>query len=472
MAAEAALVFDLGTTNWKAGLFCPGEKPLLSSQRVETVCDEDGYAVYHPEALWQAVCRMAQAFPAKLRRRVTHVGVTGMAEAGLLVDRQDGHPLTPILPWSDPRGGSCVERIPDCFAQTGLPKHGKYSLMKLAALRSRCDVNAAWWLGVPEYVLWRMTGVRQTDPTLAARTYAYRVDEGCWNRSLLHALDIDEAVFAPVAPTGAPAGIVKAPWGLAPDAEAAICGHDHLAAAYALDALNEHTVFLSAGTAQVVLSVTHIAALEKAHRDSGVSYGPLPKGQGWACLGSIQAGGGSMNHWQEWLGLERDAWWTLAQAQSCEPVSLVYLPYLAGSGAPHMDPTAVGWMCGLTQQTTRAQLVQAVIQGVALETRWVMEHMGMKGRAIRAVGGLARQQAYMQRLANALDAEVSCPACEEATLEGAAMLTLGKRWHCEDGTLYRPNASRESWERAYCTYNDMVEYCLNSNKESERHEKV
>ncbi len=98
--------------------------------------------------------------------------------------------------------------------------------------------------------------------------------------------------------------------------------------------------------------------------------------------------------------------------------------------------------------------------------------MGMKGRAIRAVGGLARQQAYMQRLANALDAEVSCPACEEATLEGAAMLTLGKRWHCEDGTLYRPNASRESWERAYCTYNDMVEYCLNSNKESERHEKV
>ena len=471
MAIDAVLSLDLGTTNWKAGLYEPGRPPLIRSCAVVTTQDEKGYPVYLPEELWRSVCGLVAGFPPEALARVAYVGVSGMAEAGLLLDRATGRAMTPIVPWSDPRGLPHMACVPDRFAQTGLPKHSKYSLFKLLALAEENDISGAWWLGVPEYVAWRITGVRQTDPTLAARTYAYHVTEGCWDSALLCSLGLSEDIFPPVAPTGAGMGEARALPGVPARASVSVCGHDHLAAAYALDALGEGELFLSAGTAQVLLGLLPEGPLGEQQRRSGLSFGPSPAGKGWVCLGSIQSAGGSINSWRTWLGLSQDEWWKLAQDASREASPLMYLPYLAGSGAPHLNPRACGALLGLRQEHTREDIVRGVLQGVCRESRWVMEKLGWKDRRVIAAGGLSRQPAYMQALCNTLGMPIHCPACAEATLEGAAMLACGARWAVDAAeTVYEPLRRGTEWDEQHRRYVRWAERLLELQREDDDHD--
>lgn len=471
MATEATLAFDLGTTNWKAGLFMPGQPPLVRSCPVVMTRDVRGNAVYSPDDLWHAVCELTAGFPQELLTRVTHVGVSGMAEAGLLLRRGSGEPLSPVLPWSDPRGLAHMARVPDRFMQTGLPKHSKYSLFKLLALAEETDLRSSWWLGVPEYVAWRISGVRATDPTLAARTYAYDAARSCWDVALLRSLGMEEELFAPVFPTGASIGTARALPGVPSKATVSICGHDHLAAAYALDGLGEDKLFLSAGTAQVILRWSDASPFREQEHASGLSYGPSPTGEGWVCLGSLQSAGGSVNRWRAWLGLSVEDWWLAAKDAPREVSPLLYLPYLAGSGAPHLDPTATGALLGLRQNDTHTEIVRGVLQGIGWETRWVMERMGKNVSEVVAAGGLSRQPAYMQTLANALGRPMRCPGCLEATLEGAAMLAAGAHWEAAGETQhYLPQERSDAWERQYRRYCRAADRLLKWQKEDDDHD--
>lgn len=475
MATDAVLALDIGTTNWKAGVFRSSEAPLLRSTPTKIRTDAQNLPVYDPEELWQAVCELINGFPAEVLRRVTQIGVTGMAEAGLLLDRRTMQPLCPILPWSDRRGVPHLGAVDDRFLQTGLPKHSKYSLFKVLALAQDHSLADTLWLGVPEYVVYRLTGVQQTDPTLAARTYAYHVPNGQWDTDCLDALGLPHDLFPPVQPTGAAAGVVTGLNGLADGVTAAVCGHDHLAAAHALNALNADSVFVSAGTAQVMLGFLPNAALTETEHLSGLSYGPSPTGEpGWVCLGSIQSAGGSVNHWRTWLGLSHEDWWRLAaHPASASHTELLYLPYLAGSGAPHLDPLASGALLGLRQEHSQAHVVRGITEGIAFETRWILERMGLSGRSLTAAGGLSRREPYMQTLANALGQPVNCPACEEATLEGAAMLACGERLNpVPTARRFVPAADPSPWQRQYQRFCSFSETVLNMERKLHDHENV
>lgn len=445
-----SLALDIGTTNWKAGLFGAGLQPLIRSLPVRSRMDESGAAVFDADGLWAAVEELVLGFPADARSQVKNVGITGMAEAGLLIDRQTGRALTPVFPWNHPCGQRFLPVVEDRFLTTGLPRHSKYSLFKILSLKESVRLEQTYWLGVPEYVLWKLTGVRQTDPTLAARTYAFDILTGSWDHALLERLGIPADLFAAVAQTGTPAGTVNSLWGLHPKALAAVCGHDHLCAAHALDALGDDRICLSAGTAQVMLGWLPQRSLTTAMQEGGLSYGPPPAGDGLVVLGSIQAAGGSANLWRQWLQMDADEW-LAAQAERRSPSSLLYLPYTSGSGAPHMNPGAGGCLTGLRMECTRGEIARAVMEGVAWETRWILEQMKLENRTIIAAGGLARQESYMQLLSDALGTQVHAALCGEATLEGAAMLASHERWPIHART-YAPGINRNEWEQAYQRY--------------------
>lgn len=454
---DAVLALDLGTTNWKAGLYREGQEPLIRSMPVRTVQDQTDASVYDPQALWEAVKELVYGFPAEALAQVKYVGLTSMAEAGLLVD-ENGKALSPILPWNDLRGTRYLDAAEDRFNQTGLPKHSKYSLFKLLALREEIPLSSARWMGVPEYVLWKLTGVHQTEPTLAARTYAYDIVNREWDLQCLRHHHLPETLFPPVMPSGMAAGAVKGLSGLHLQATAAVCGHDHLCAAYALDALREDRLCVSAGTAQVMLGLLGCETLTDEQRRSGLSFGPSPAGAGLVVLGSIQSAGGSVNCWREWLNMSPEAWWK-AQEERTAPSDLLYLPYLSGSGAPHMNPLASGMLLGLRRDTSREQIARAVMEGVAFETRWILEQMHLNGRSIIAAGGLSRQSSYMQLLADVLNTRVTASLCQEATLEGAAMLAGGQRWETAS-KIYTPQKERCAWEKQYNRYLRLLPFAL------------
>lgn len=452
------LAVDLGTTHWKAAVFDP-DTGLRHLARIPTpTVEENGWPCYDPRRLLERLRELTDGIPSQVRGGIRAVALSGMAEAGLLVDAKSAEPLTMVWPWFDRRALPVYERLraqalfADRGGVTGLPNAFKYGIYKLLAMREAgCALEGARWLGLVEYAAFLLTGRMAAEPTLAARTYALDINRRAWDLAFLDALGLPQTLFPALTETGAPMGSLKeGALNLAPGLPVCLCGHDHVCAAHAAATLETGDVFLSMGTAQVIL-VTRDRFLPQ-DAASGLSFGPSPVGKPYTCLGSIQSAGGSVNYFKELL-YPGQPFETMMEdaARAPAPTGLMYLPYLAGSGAPHLNAGARGGLMGLSPQTRRGEIAAAVYEGIALETRLVLERMGGEAAGFCAMGGLTRHPRLMQILADVTGLAARTPDMDEGTLYGAARLAAQKALGetllpLADGRVFRPDEERH---RAY-----------------------
>lgn len=102
-----------------------------------------------------------------------------------------------------------------------------------------------------------------------------------------------------------------------------------------------------------------------------------------------------------------------------------FLPYLMGERSPHNDPDARGTFIGLTMDTTRADMTQAVLEGVAFALRDSLEvakALGIEITHTKICGGGAKSPIWKKILANVLGIRVDVPENEEGPSMGGAML--------------------------------------------------
>jgi xylulokinase len=106
---------------------------------------------------------------------------------------------------------------------------------------------------------------------------------------------------------------------------------------------------------------------------------------------------------------------------------LIFLPYLTGEAAPHLDPAARGAWFGLTRRHDRRHLARAVIEGVAFAVRDVVEAAeALAGRAqeIRLSGGAGQARIWRRTLASVLGRRITAAGTGDASARGAALLAL------------------------------------------------
>ena len=104
-----------------------------------------------------------------------------------------------------------------------------------------------------------------------------------------------------------------------------------------------------------------------------------------------------------------------------------FLPYLMGERSPINDTDARGTFTGLSMDSTRADMVQAVLEGVAFALRDSLEvakAIGLKIDRSRLCGGGARSPLWRKMLANILDLPLDIPQTEEGPGYGGAMLAM------------------------------------------------
>jgi xylulokinase len=148
---------------------------------------------------------------------------------------------------------------------------------------------------------------------------------------------------------------------------------------------------------------------------------------GW--VGGISASGGSIEWLRGVLGdpslsyADLDA---LLEGAARPPTGIIYLPYLSGSGSPHSDGRARAAFFGLSAAHSRADLYQAVLEGVAYEAAYIRQAaqnvVGQPIRHILAAGGGTRNRAWMQIRADVLGCPLDVLDQPEMTLLGAALL--------------------------------------------------
>ncbi|TCN01884.1 xylulokinase [Paenibacillus sp. BK033] len=487
---------DIGTTNMKAGLFDERGRLLASANRPNEIrTAADSFSYYDPEQLWGNIAAMIRQLTAgKPGLAVRAIGITSMAESGLLADRSTGKPRSPILPWFERCSldqAKAIEDEVDAFEQfqaTGLRPSFKYGLAKLLWLKERNEdsLRSAVWLSVSSYIASRLTGKVAEDYTLAARSYVFRIAEKQWDAPLLRHFGLEEELLPPVVPTGSAAGSVTSAaagaLGLTAGTQVFLAGHDHVCASLAVGLSPRGGIYNSMGTAETVVGSFGERTLTEADYASGLAYGlhPVPGQLFW--LGGHSSSGGSVEWLREVIGEEKAGYeriLELLDEASPMPSGIIYLPYLSGCGAPAPDPYAKAAFIGLAKSHGRRELLRAVLEGNAYQMesirRCAEAVSGSPIRRLRVVGGGVRNRHWLQIKADVSGIALEVPDIPEAALTGAA-ITAGvgsgvyasfqeaSKAHTGEGSakaVFTPNPERharysELYEHRFLTYSRML----------------
>ena len=250
---------DVGTSRVKAVAFDLAGSALASADRSTPWIRARGLTDMDPHEMARTVRDVAGRVCLAIDDcEIVGLGVTGMAEAGVLLDGAD-RPLAPIFAWHDPRGD--VEMVnreigAETFQRTvGMPLDTQPSLSKLLWLRQHVPntQRAMRFLSVPEWVVFSLGGSPVSELSLASRTGLLDIASAAsWPaaEALLERNLLSELVVA-----GAPAGTAKGPDLPVPLRGAAliVAGHDHQTAAFAVGAVRAGCLLDSLGTAEALV---------------------------------------------------------------------------------------------------------------------------------------------------------------------------------------------------------------------------
>lgn len=430
---------DVGSTHVKAGLFSDDGVTLRVASRVTPVSRAtDGRAEIDPDALWRATAEaLTEVTTSITTEPIGAIGITGMAETGLLIDATHGTIRSRLLPWFDQSAEPQARRLSarsdasTRFKTTGLAPSFKASLAKILWLRDLDPeiIEQARWLGAPEFVAWKLSGAAATDASLAGRTCAFDIARQHWDVEWLTEWQLEPALFAEVLPAGARLGCTDSVSGFLSDIPVAVAGHDHVCAAYGVGAALTDEVFDSMGTAETLLGSFATRSLSDADAALGLMYGchVVPGRLYW--MGGLSAAGGSVEWLRGLLGDAPPSYGTLRallRDAGREPTGLLYFPYLVGATAPHRDSDVRAAIIGLSNQHGRATLARAVLEGLAFELEVVRragEHAA--GRPIHdvvAAGGGTRLTEWLSIKADVSNVTIAPVIEAEAALLGAALL--------------------------------------------------
>jgi xylulokinase len=144
-----------------------------------------------------------------------------------------------------------------------------------------------------------------------------------------------------------------------------------------------------------------------------------------ALYGPTQAGGDSLSWFAELVGLPVSEVAGAAALQAPGADDVIFLPYLQGERAPLWDSQARGALVGLRRSHGTATGARAVLAGVAMSVRHVLEACGVRPQAertLRVAGGASQDLTWNQIRADVTGLTVEVIDQSEASLLGAAML--------------------------------------------------
>lgn len=256
---------DMGSTSTKLLVATlDGRQVLVVSRRSPWTNLDHGRAEMPAERAIAVVRELAAEADERLDAgyRILALGVSGMAEAGVLLDAQ-GTALAPIMAWFDPRGAEQILSTPDAFraeflGRTGLPVGPLASLSKLLHLRDEGIVlEGKTFLNVPEFIVHALGGPRVAEYSLVSRTGLIDQDDSTPWQAALDVLGVDESILGTLVSAGESVGALsdaEMPAGFR-GAALTVAGHDHLVSAVAAGATHTGQLYDSMGTAEALVRV-------------------------------------------------------------------------------------------------------------------------------------------------------------------------------------------------------------------------
>ncbi|GAB0116931.1 xylulokinase [Acidisoma sp. 7E03] len=410
------LGIDLGTSGIKVVLVDDTDAVIAShTETLEVSRPHPGWSEQAPEAWWEAtlcaIDALAQSHPAALAA-VRGIGLSGQMHGAVLLDGA-GAPLRPAILWNDTRSeAECrllEEALPELGTITGNPAMPGFTAPKLLWVRRHepeIFARTAKVLLPKAYLRYRLSGEMIEEMSDAAGTLWLDVGARAWSEQVLAATGLSLDAMPKLVEGSAPAGqlteALRTRWGMAQAPVIAGGAGDNAAGAVGLGAIRPGSAFLSLGTSGVLWVTTDRFRPNPAAAVHAFCHA-LPGL--WHQMGVTLSAAASLSWWSRVTGDKEAA---LLQALPDVPVApseATFLPYLSGERTPHNDGTIRGGFLGLSQDTSRAAMTQAVLEGVAFSFRDCLDALRSAGTEISeadVIGGGSRSGTWIAILASVL----------------------------------------------------------------------
>ncbi len=478
------LALDHGTTSARALVIDATGAVLASAQQeVGLSFPEPGWVEQDPLEMWAAQLATARAALAQAGVRapgVAGIGITNQRETTIVWDRATSEPVAPAIVWQDRRTADYCEELrgAGCEAlvrrKTGLLLDPYFSATKLhwllehiPGVRERAARGELAFGTVDSWLTWRLSGGRRhvTDATNASRTLLYDIHEGSWDDELLELFGVPRELLPEVCDSSGVCGETAADVLGAPVPIAGIAG-DQQAALFGQACTSRGMAKVTYGTGCFLL--LHTGAEAVAAPPGLVCTVALQRAgrRTYALEGSVFVGGAAVQWLRDGLGVVAGGAEATALAGTVTASDgVVFVPALAGLGAPYWEPHARGAIFGITRGTTSAHIARATLEGIAFQVADLYEAetagAGVAPSVVRADGGAASSDLLLQFQADLLGTEVTRAGQPEATAFGAAWLAglatgvwrdeaeVAALWTAGDSFAPSPGADRDELVRAW-----------------------
>lgn len=461
------LVLDVGTSGLRAAVVQPdGSIGVEHRRELLPSSPAPGLVEFDPRAMADAALEVTRAALADAGP-VAAVGVANQRASTVVWDRATGEPVGPGLGWQDLRtAGTCL-----VLQAEGIRVAPNASATKAAHLMDEADPDRSRDLcvgTVDTWLTWVLTDgeVHVTDASNAAVTGLMKGDSSDWDDKVLDALRIPRAALPQVVDSSGVVGLASALAGAPPLASLVGDQQSSLVGQGCVERGMAKITFGTGGMLDLNLGP------ERPRFDRQGEGGCFPivawrrDGQlTWGVEAVMLAAGTNVEWLRDDMGLISTAADSHEVASSCpDSGGVVYVPALLGLGAPRWDYGARGTLLGLTRGSGRAEVVRAVLEGVAQRGADLVDaaeaDTGIEIPVLRVDGGMSDNPTFLQALADATQRPVEVSPVREATTLGAGFLAglavgtwsgwgdIAATWRPRQVVEPRGSFDRDRWREA------------------------
>jgi xylulokinase len=479
---------DIGITGVKAVAF--GEDgDLLSSAYEEypLLFPSPGARELDPRRVIEAASRVIEAAASEVKgtEPVKAIGIASQGEAFTPV-MPDGRMIGNAMIFSDARCQPLVNPWSESFGEerayriTGHIPYSMYSLFKFLWLKEhQPDVwETAWkFLFFQDLLASVLTSETKTDYTMAARTMMFDITKKQWSPEIMETVGLSPDRLPEVVPSGEIVGTVKreaaSKLGLGSGVTVSVCGHDQPVGALGCGAAVPGRASYSIGTVECICAAVDRPIMSAELMKANLVIYPHVVPDTYTTQG-FNATGGSVLKWvrdnfaveeaEEARRNGEDPYDRIIAAASTEPADVILLPHFGPTGTPHLDALGAGVLFGLKLSTSRSEVLRAVLEGITYEMKWNLAILGEAGfglTELRAIGGGARSETWMQIKADILGIPLTTMRVTESTCMGAAILAgrstgiTGESWAVPIKTFEPRKEYASLYEERFAIYREV-----------------
>jgi len=428
---------DLGTSAVKLLLMAAdGTIKNIVSKEYPLSFPNPGWSEQSPEDWWNAVTtgikELTDGFDAA---QVAGISFGGQMHGLVILDKDD-NVIRPAILWNDGRTTKETNYLNDVVGKDKLSQYtaniafAGFTAPKILWVKENEPENFAKIEKImlpKDYIAYRMTGVHSCDYSDASGMLLMDVKNKCWSKEMMEICSVKEEqlpkLFESYEITGTLTEGAAAELGLTTSCKIAAGAGDNAAAAVGTGTVGDGGCNISLGTSGTIFISSKEFGVDKfnalhsfAHADGNYHL--------MGCMLSAA----SCNKWwmDEIIG-------TKDYPAEQKPITddklgennVYYLPYLMGERSPHNNPDARALFIGMSMDSTRADMTQAVLEGVAFAIRdsfEVAKELGIKIEETKICGGGAKSPLWRKIIANVLNIKVNIIESEEGPGLGGAML--------------------------------------------------